>query len=96
MAVLISEAAQKAAFRLGYPTLREHQLEAVVSFVLGSDVFVVLPTGYGKSLCFACLPFVFDLLEGSSSARVPSIVIVATPLVALMKDQVSVTSWCKT
>ena len=42
MAVLISEAAQKAAFRLGYPTLREHQLEAVVYFVLGSDVFVVI------------------------------------------------------
>ena len=42
MAVLISEAAHKAAFRLGYPSLREHQLEAVVSFVLGSDVFVVI------------------------------------------------------
>ena len=36
VAVLVSEAAHKAAFRLGYPT---HQLEAVVYFVLGSDVF---------------------------------------------------------
>ena len=52
MAVLVAEAAQKATFRLGYPSLREHQLEAVS----GSDVFVVLPIGYGKSLCFACLP----------------------------------------
>ena len=52
---LVAEAAQKAALRLGYPSLRE---EAVVSFVSGKDVFVVLPTGYGKSLCFACLPLV--------------------------------------
>ena len=45
MAVLVAEAAQKVAFRLGYPSLREHQLEAVLSFVSGNDVFVVLPTG---------------------------------------------------
>ena len=36
---LVAEAAQKAAVCLGYPSLREHQLEAVVSFVSGKDVF---------------------------------------------------------
>ena len=46
-------------------------------------MFGVLPTGFGKSLCYACLPVVFDefLIE-------PSIIVVVTPLVAIMKDQV--------
>ena len=32
----------------------------VEAFVKGRDVFAVLPTGYGKSLCLDCLPLVFD------------------------------------
>ncbi|KAL5486998.1 hypothetical protein EMCRGX_G019550 [Ephydatia muelleri] len=39
----------------------------------------------GKSLCFSVLPFAFDYLYG----RVGSIVIVVSPLIALMKDQVT-------
>ena len=41
--------------------------------ISGSNVFAVLPTGFGKSLCYACLPTVFNLVlpvEG------PSIVLV--------------------
>ena len=90
MATPITKAARQAALKLGYPSLREHQLEAITSFVLGSDVFVVLPTGCGKSLCFACLPLVFDQLVRSSAVRVPSIVVIATLLTALIKDKVGV------
>ena len=45
-----------------------------------------LLTGYGKSLCYAVLPKVFDLLRGVANK---SIVIVVSPLIALMKDQVA-------
>ena len=44
-----------------------------------------LPTGFGKSVCYQVLPFVFDhklgLVAGSS-------IIVVSPLIALMVDQV--------
>jgi len=30
----------------------------------GKDTFVSLPTGYGKSIIFAILPLLFDLLLG--------------------------------
>ena len=47
-------------------------------------MFVSLPTGSGKSLCYAVLPAAFDSLRESGR----SIVIVVSPLIALMKDQV--------
>ena len=51
-------------------------------------MFAVLPTVFGKSSCFACLPIVFDKLLGSVGEE-RSIIVVATPLTAIMKDQVS-------
>ena len=35
-------------------------MNVVTNFVVGDGVFVVLSTGYGKSLCYACLPGTFD------------------------------------
>ena len=35
---------------------KDKQKGAIASFVLGSDVLVILPTGYGQSLCFTLLP----------------------------------------
>ena len=49
-----------------------------------SFVFAVLPTGYGKSLCYGSLPF-FDEFRYDGLS---SVVIVVTPLTAIMKDQV--------
>ena len=35
-------------------------------------VFGILPTGSGKTLCFACLPFIFEqILEGEESIVTP-------------------------
>ena len=50
----------------------------------GKDVFVVLPTGFGKSLIYASMPRAFDILHATHD----SVVVVITPLTAIMKDQV--------
>lgn len=82
----VREAAVAASRTMGYEGMRSEQLQIVESFVTGHDVLGVLPTGYGKSLCYACLPLVFDRLLKKPSGF--SIALVVSPLVALMKDQV--------
>ena len=82
----VQEAAIAASRTMGYEGMKSEQLQIVESFMTGHDVFGVLPTGYGKSLCYACLPLVFDCLLQKPSGF--SIVLVVSPLVALMKDQV--------
>ena len=43
---------------LGIGTLKPEQEEAISQFLQGRDVFVALPTGYGKRLCyFVCRSF---------------------------------------
>ena len=76
---------REAAASLGYPALKPEQEEAITQFLMGRDVFVALPTGYGKSLCYCCLPRVFDRVRS-----VEEQFIVVSPLTALMKDQVAV------
>ena len=49
--------------------------EQVISFVQGSDVFVGLPTGSGKSLCYNILPDVFNSLRKVKS----SIAVIVSP-----------------
>ena len=74
----------EVAGEMGFTSLRDKQKEAILAFVKGRDVFVSLPTGSGKSLCYSILLKVFDRVKKKSS----SIVIVVSPLIALMKDQV--------
>ena len=83
---LVSTALSDSLKLLGFKELRAKQEEVIRSFVKGNDVFVSLPTGSGKSLCYWVLPFVFNFLR----KRTDSIVIVVSPLVALMKDQVNI------
>ena len=46
----------------------------------------MLPTGFGKTLCYGVLPLAFDRLENQEEEG--AIVVIATPLTAIMKDQV--------
>ena len=41
-------------------SLKAEQRSAIKAIYEGRDVFVCLPTGYGKSLCYQTLPFVMD------------------------------------
>ncbi len=71
--------------------LKDKQLEALKYLYDGSDVFLWVPTGYGKSICFQALPFLFDVKLGRVSAPPSerSVVLVISPLVSLMVNQVS-------
>ena len=58
----ILDAIYTAATFLGYSQLRKPHMQesAVKHFLLGRDVFVTLPTGSGKSLCYYLFPKAFD------------------------------------
>ena len=79
----VDAAIHSAVSRLGFSELRPKQLLCIRRFVEGHDVFVSLPTGSGKRLCYSVLPWTFDALK----RRHRSTVLVISPLDALMKDQ---------
>ena len=60
----IQWALHEATLALG---LRQQQQIMVEHFLRGNDVFVSLPTGSGKSLCYCLLPKAFDLRRDSNS-----------------------------
>ena len=79
------DAESEVAFSIGYSSLRVEQKTALLQFLSGNDIFVRLPTGYGKSLCYILLPLIFDRLNTHISLS--SVILVVSPLVSLMKDQ---------
>ena len=68
--------------------LKEEQLQAIEAVYGKKDVFVCLPTGFGKSICFQILPFLHDHKLGLVHGQSKSCAIIVSPLIALMVDQV--------
>jgi len=97
-------ALQQTVEEMGLSKLKPEQTEAILTIVSGKDVFVSLPTGYGKSIIYGILPLLFDKLKGKilrgysgDSHRIDffyigckgSIVVCISPLTAIMMDQKS-------
>lgn len=61
----------------GYSTFRGGQEDIINNIMSGRDVFAVMPTGAGKSICYQVPALAFD-----------GIALVISPLISLMQDQV--------
>ena len=66
--------------RLSNVELKREQLAAICFLYDGKDVFLWLPAGFGKSVCYEVLPFCFNFAGSKSVA----IALVISPLVSLM------------
>ncbi|MBR5302734.1 MAG: DNA helicase RecQ [Clostridia bacterium] len=62
----------------GYGSFRPGQESVVSAILTGRDVMAVMPTGAGKSLCYQIPALVL-----------PGVTLVVSPLISLMRDQVS-------
>ncbi|XP_078607414.1 recQ-like DNA helicase BLM [Branchiostoma floridae x Branchiostoma japonicum] len=67
----------------GISSLKNEQTEVLKAFLDGKDVLALLPTGFGKSLIYQIAPLVSRKL-----GRQNPIVVVVSPLTALIEDQI--------
>ncbi|XP_044175352.1 putative ATP-dependent DNA helicase Q1 [Acropora millepora] len=70
--------------------LKEKQYEVLKSVVIDNkDVWAVLPTGYGKSLIHQLLAPIYNFMDfAGSPGDKKSMIIVISPLNALIRDQI--------
>jgi len=74
--MLWTEKAKKFLRRLKIDDLKDKQIEAINKLLLGNDVIGLLPTGYGKSLCYLLPPLITK-----------KTIFIISPLISLMDDQ---------
>ncbi|XP_044183289.1 Bloom syndrome protein-like [Acropora millepora] len=86
MADTMEHAFAKVCEVFGIESLNKHQEDAIKYVVEEKkDVFVNLPTGFGKSLIYQALPLVYSCLQSTVEKN---IIVMISPLTSLMKDQV--------
>jgi ATP-dependent DNA helicase RecQ len=73
--------------RFGLARFRPGQREAVQAALEGRDSLVVMPTGGGKSLCYQLPALAGDEAPARPTRRSRPLVLVVSPLIALMSDQ---------
>ena len=64
--------------------LRKEQKTCLLNLARGKDVFAIMPTGFGKSLIFQLFP----RLAKAALSLENSTIIVVSPLISIMRDQV--------
>ena len=69
--------------------VHESQIQALYSYINGKDIFLNLPTGYGKSLIFEKAPTVHAWMHENVATfwKKDSIILITSTLLALMQDQ---------
>ena len=81
----LAESILKSSF--GYDAFRGLQKPIVENVAAGQHSLVIMPTGSGKSLCFQ-IPALAIAQAKAEPSEQPTLTLVLSPLVALMKDQV--------
>lgn len=60
--------------------LKDEQEQSIHTIYFLKDVFMIKPTGFGKSICFEVIPLVFDHKLGLVDSQRRSCIIVLSPL----------------
>ena len=74
--MLWTDKVNKYLIKLNISSLKEKQIEIINEILLGNDVIGLLPTGYGKSLCYILPPLLSK-----------KCIFIISPLISLMNEQ---------